>query len=53
MNLNVSIVKKIYLAVLSVVIAGSAFGQTKTAQSQSDLPVSKRVKQRIDIPEVI
>jgi hypothetical protein len=45
--------KKIYLAVLSVVIAGSAFGQTKTAQSQSDLPVGKRVKQRIDIPEVI
>ena len=48
-----SIMKKIYLAMLSVFIAGSAFGQSKTTLNQSDLPISKRVKQRIDVPEVI
>jgi hypothetical protein len=45
--------KKIYLLVLSVAIGGAAFGQSKAPSSVEDLPVNKRLKQRIDVPEVL
>ncbi|MGB0918890.1 MAG: hypothetical protein ACPGU4_14950, partial [Flavobacteriales bacterium] len=43
--------KKIYLAALSILIAGTAFSQSKSTTNQQDLPVSKRFKQRIDVSE--
>ena len=45
--------KKVYLVALSAIIAGFAFGQSKIPVSIAELPVSKRLKQRIDTPENI